>query len=166
LLPRARALEYGISLGLTAGVATLLGVIAGTGHIGWAPAAALFVIRPAQDMQRLRSIGRVVSVTVGALVAVGLLHARGRDRTGCNRRRGGAGGTHGSRWYVTPGFSTFIVIMMLVTPDDSTAAEQWRFWERVSWTAIGVALAYIFGLLMPRILHRRNIPGAVDAGPG
>jgi hypothetical protein len=56
----------------------------------------------------------------------------------------GAAGTHGSRWYVTPFFTTSLVLVMLLYGNPTLANEQWRFTER------GVGLAYLFGLVLPR----------------
>jgi hypothetical protein len=157
LLESERALAYGISLGLAAGIATLLTEVAGIDHPGWAPAAALFVMRPSADMQRLRSVGRVVSVTIGALVALALAHWQPPDVVvglAAVAALAGAAGTRGSRWYVTPAFSTFVVIMMLLASDYTAAAAEWRFTERVGWTLVGVGLAYLFGLGLPRLAKR------------
>ncbi|HVT42042.1 MAG TPA: FUSC family protein, partial [Acidimicrobiales bacterium] len=75
LLAAARARAYGLSLGLTAASAAWIGIAIHTDHVGWAPAAALFVMRPSEDMQRLRSVGRVVSVALGGLAAIAFLRA-------------------------------------------------------------------------------------------
>ena len=58
---------------MAASVATAVGIAIHTDHVGWAPAAALFVMRPAKDMQELRSVGRVISVVLGALAAIAFL---------------------------------------------------------------------------------------------
>ena len=159
LLPSAMAAPYGLRLGLAAGVATAIGIAIHTDHVGWAPAAALFVMRPTEEMQKLRSVGRLVSVLVGALAAVAFL------RLGPSTELvaalavlaiAGAAGTRGSRWYVTPLFTTFLVLVMLLYSEPTVANEQWRFAERVGETALGVGLAYVFGLLMPRLLRRRT----------
>jgi uncharacterized membrane protein YccC len=77
-----------------------------------------------------------------------------------------AGGTRGSRWYVTPVFSTYIVIMLLLASDYSAAAAQWRFFERLGWTLVGVGLAYVFGLALPVVerLGRRGRRAASTTG--
>lgn len=66
----------------------------------------------------------------------------------------GSPGTPDSRWYVSPAFSTFLVILMLLVSDYSAATAHWRFAERFGWTAVGAALAYLFGPLIPRLLER------------
>ncbi|MGH3929514.1 MAG: hypothetical protein ACRDTF_06005, partial [Pseudonocardiaceae bacterium] len=56
-----------------------------------------------------------------------------------------------SRWYVTPTFTTFMVFLLLLSADPSQAAG--RFGERLGETFLGVTLAYVFGLLFPRVSH-------------
>jgi hypothetical protein len=70
LLPAQLARRYGVLLGLAAASATAIGITIHTDHVGWAPAAALFVMRPTKEMQVLRSVGRVWSVLLGATAAV------------------------------------------------------------------------------------------------
>jgi Fusaric acid resistance protein-like len=155
LLPSALAARYGIRLGLAAGVATAVGIAIHTDHVGWAPAAALFVMRPSKDMQQLRSIGRVVSVIVGGLAALAFLHVNPSSELMAALAVlaiAGAAGTRGSRWYVTPIFSTWLVLVMLLFASPTSANEQWRFNERVGETILGVGLAYFFGLLLPRLV--------------
>jgi hypothetical protein len=50
-----------------------------------------------------------------------------------------AAGTHGSRWYVTPAFTTFLVFLLLLwsAPEDAAS----RFGERVGETLLGVGIA-------------------------
>jgi hypothetical protein len=167
LLPRARAHQYGLCMGLAAATAAAIGIAINTDHIGWAPAAALFVMRPSEEMQKLRSVGRVLSVVVGALAAVAFLRASpalGWYAVVAVAALAGAGGTSGSRWYVTAAFTTFLVLLMLLYADPTVAAEQWRVAERVGETALGVGLAFVFGLLVPELLDRvrtaRGGPGA------
>jgi hypothetical protein len=135
------------------------GLVVHTDHVGWAPAAALFVMRPTEDMHELRSVGRVVSVLLGALAAVALLRLTPSSELVAVlavAAIGGAAGTRGSRWYVTPFFTTCLVLVMQLYADPTVANEQWRFAARVGETVLGVGLAYVFGLLVPRLLRRRN----------
>lgn len=151
------AARYGLRLGLAAAVATAIGIAIHTDHVGWAPAAALFVRRPTKEMQELRSVGRVVSVLLGALVAVAFLRLTPSSELVAVLAVlavlaiAGAAGTHGSRWYVTPFFTTTLVLVMLLYATPTVANEQWRFAERVGETVLGVGLAYVFGLLLPRL---------------
>jgi len=161
LLPSAMAAPYGIRLGLAAGVATAVGVAIHTDHVGWAPAAALFVMRPTKEMQELRSIGRLVSVLLGALAAVAFLRLTPTSELVAALAIlaiAGAAGTRAGRWYVTPFFTTTLVLVMLLSATPTVANEQWRFAERVGETVLGVGLAYVFGLLLPRLraVKKRN----------
>ena len=65
-------LSYGIRLGAAGATAAAIGFALGFDHVGWACAAALLVMRPSAEMQRLRSVGRVVAVTAGAAAAAGI----------------------------------------------------------------------------------------------
>ncbi len=157
--------DYGIRLGLAAAVATAIGFAIHTDHVGWIAGACLFVMRPAVDMQQLRSLGRVASVFAGALAAVALLHWHPGDvvlaaTTLC--ALAGAAATRGSRWYVTPLFTTFLVIQLLLVSEYSAAVAQWRFWERVGLTVAGVGIAYLFGLVLPRLPIWRRLVETKD----
>ena len=124
-------------------------------HVGWATAAAMLVMRPSADMQRLRSVGRVVSVVVGALAAAGLALLTTAPvwySVAILLVLAGVAATRPSRWYVTPAFTTFIAISMLLYSNPSDA--QARFNERVGETLLGVAFAYFFGLLVPAATDR------------
>ena len=114
-------------------------------------------MRPSEEMQKLRSVGHVVSVVAGALAAVAFLRASpalGWYAVAAVAAIAGAGGTSRSRWYVTATFTTFLVLVMLLYADPSVANEQWRLAERVGETGLGVGLAYLFGLFVPRLVER------------
>jgi Fusaric acid resistance protein-like len=154
LMGKPQAREYGVRLGLAAAVATAIGFGIHTDHVGWIAGATLFVMRPASDMQELRSWGRVASVVAGSLAAVALLHYHPDDSLLAATTLAaltGVAATRESRWYVTPFFTTFLVIQLLLVSNYSAAAAHWRFWERVDLTAAGVAIAYLFGLVLPRL---------------
>src|SRR5262249_37651263 len=113
LMSREAALRYGARLGLAAASAAAISYASGTDHPGWAPAAVLFIMRPQDEMQQLRSWGRVISVFIGGLVGAWLLSLDPSDAVlalsvvvalAC------AAATHASRWYVSPLFTTFLVI--------------------------------------------------------
>ena len=70
---------------------------------------------------------------------------------GGHRRRGE---TRTSRWYVTSLFTTFLVIVLLAQAGPNEAVR--GFDERVAETALGVAIAYVFGMLVPTIRERRG----------
>jgi hypothetical protein len=156
-------LEYGLRLGAAGATAAAIGFLLDLEHVGWACAAALLVMRPAPEMQRLRSVGRILSVAIGALAAIGLVRA---DPTGAVYSLAtvvavaAAGGTHRSRWYVTPAFTTFLVFLLLLYSRPQDAAS--RFNERVLETLLGVGLAYAFGLGLPALARRRKTTDATD----
>ena len=108
-------------------------------------------------MQELRSWGRVVSVFIGGLIAACLLSPSPSDTAlalSLVAALACAAATRASRWYITPLLTTFLVILLLLVSDYSAAAAHWRFAERFGWTVVGAALAYLFGLLLPRLLDR------------
>jgi hypothetical protein len=157
LMSRDAALRYGARLGLAAASAVALSYAVGTDHPGWAPAAVLFIMRPQEQMHQLRSWGRVISVFVGGLIGAWLLSfdpPYGVLALSLVSALACSAATHGSRWYVSPLFSTFLVILLLLVSDYSAAAAHWRFAERFGWTVVGAGLAYLFGLLLPRLLQR------------
>jgi hypothetical protein len=148
-------IPYGVRLGLAGASAATIGFALDFDHVGWATAAAMLVMRPSADMQRLRSVGRVVSVIAGALAAAGLAYATtqpGWYSLAILLVLAGVAATRPSRWYVTPAFTTFIAISLLVYANPHVA--QSRFNERVGETVLGVALAYVFGLVVPAVTDR------------
>ena len=66
----------------------------------------------------------------------------------------GAAGTHRSRWYVTPAFTTFLVFLLLLYAHPESAAS--RFNERLLETLLGVGLAHAYGLALPALVRRRH----------
>ena len=120
-------LGYGLRLGLAGATAAAVGFALGLDHVGWACAAALLVMRPAREMQQLRSVGRLASVLVGALLAIALLHSdpgAGWLAAAVFAAIGGASAT-ASSWYVTPAFTTFLVFLVLLYSSPQDAG--WRF---------------------------------------
>lgn len=148
-------LWYGLRLGAAGAMAAAVGFALDLGHVGWATAAAMLVMRPSKEMQRIRSIGRLVSVALGALlgglvvrldppnVVYAVLVVLALAAAAATRR---------SRWYVTSAFTTFLVFLLLLYADPSQVEH--RFDERVLETGLGVALAYVFGLLLPALWER------------
>jgi hypothetical protein len=159
LLPRGFAVEYGLLLGLAGATSALIGLLIHTDHVGWAPAAAYFVMRPAPEMQKLRSVGRIASVFVGALAGVAFVRGAPPDAAislFAVALIAGAGAMHESRWYVTPAFGSALVLTMLLYQHPTIATEHWRFNERVGETVLGVGSAYFWGLVVPSLLRLRS----------
>ena len=71
-------------------------------------------------------------------------------------------GTRGSRRYLTPAFTTFAVFLLLLYGNARDA--EYRFLERLTETVLGVTLALIFGVLVPRLRDRRAPAVLVDDG--
>jgi Fusaric acid resistance protein-like len=148
-------LGYGVRLGLAAAICAGIGFALHFDHVGWATAAALLVMRPEAGVLTLRAVGRPVSVGVGAVVAIALLTLRAPDwliAVVVVLAVVAATATRGSRWYVTPAFTTFMVFLLLLAADPKQAPD--RFGERLGETLLGVAVALVFGLLVPLIARR------------
>jgi uncharacterized membrane protein YccC len=149
--------SYGVRLGAAGATASAIGFILDLEHVGWACAAALLVMRPSADMQRLRSAGRILAVAAGALAGAGLVRLHPPAvvySVAIIAVIASAGATHRSRWYVTSAFTTFLVFLLLLSSDPQTAAK--RFNERVLETLLGVAIAYFYGLALPALTRRRR----------
>lgn len=159
---RATMLGYGVRLGVAAALAYLVAAALGLDHAGWAPAACLLVARPSPDLLQSRGVGRVLAVCVGALAAALVLHLQPPDLGYALLTAGvlaACSGTRGSRWYITSAFTTFFVFLMLLL--DHPDQTRQKFDERVGETVLGVALAYLFGWLLPGLLRRRAAPAPV-----
>jgi uncharacterized membrane protein YccC len=157
LPPRRAMLDYGLRLGLAAGLAAAIGFALDLEHVGWAPAACLLVARPEPDLLRARGIGRLASVVVGALLASLLAEAHlpyAVSAACVVVAIAAAAATLGSRWYVTSTFTTFLVLLLLLLGNPGQA--QSRFNERVGETVRGVGLAYLFGWALPVVRDARR----------
>jgi len=115
------------------------------------------VMRPASQMQRLRSVGRILAVAVGAVAAVAFVRLTppaAAYSIAVVAAVAAAAATHASRWYVTAAFTTFLVFLLLLFADPDTAGS--RFSQRIGETLLGVGLAYAFGLALPALTQRRE----------
>ena len=157
---RAEMLRYGFRIGSAAGIAFLIAAGLRYDHPGWAPAACLLVARPQVDLLRLRGLGRIVSVAVGALVAE-LAIRIGPPNLGYALLviavLVGASATVGSRWYISSAFSTCLVFLTLVHGHQTEAGA--KFDERLVETIIGVALAVVFAWGVPVLTSRLRPAG-------
>lgn len=100
-------------------------------------------------------MGRVVAVILGALAAALMLRIappNGVYAAIAVLVVASAAATAGSRWYITSGFTTFFVFLMLLfdRPGETTQ----KFNERVGETILGVGLAYLFGWALPWLIRR------------
>jgi uncharacterized membrane protein YccC len=164
LMSKAQARLYSILLALTAATTATLGFATHVEHVGWIVGAALLVMRPSQEMQEIRSIGRLVAVLLGAFTASVLL-AIGVSTWVIAVVASAAivcmAATHSSRWYFTAAFTTFLIFWMLLYQQTGSGQIEHRFFERVLETVAGVAIAYFLGLLVPKLLasvSRRQAP--------
>ncbi|MDF2507214.1 MAG: hypothetical protein K0Q52_1073 [Microbacterium sp.] len=153
-VPRRRAmLVYGLLLGTAAAIAAAMGFLLDLEHVGWATAAVLLVMRPVRGQLIARSIGRAISVLVGALAAAAFaLLAPGDLLIGMviGVVVGALCASQESRWYVAPGFTTFIALTFILV--SSSGAPGARFLERAGETLLGVGLALFFGAAVPSLL--------------
>lgn len=150
-------LGYGVRLGAAGATAAAIGFLLDLEHVGWACAAALLVMRPTAEMQRLRSVGRIIAVAIGALAAIALVRltpAAWVYSLAAIAALAAGGATHRSRWYVTPAFTTFLVFLLLLYSRLQDAAS--RFSERLLETVLGVGIAYVFGLALPVLAQRQR----------
>ena len=155
-IPRQTSIRYGIVYGIAAAVAAAVPLLLGWEHVGWVAGATLFVMRPSWKTQELRMWGRLVSVAVGALAASVILAVSPPVWLAALLVASAlisAGATQGSRWYITPAFTTFIVFFVLLFVEHNQGDIQFRFNERILETLIGVGIAALFGLIARRIVR-------------
>jgi hypothetical protein len=159
LLGMRAARDYGVRLGLAAAVGTAIGLHYGADHTGWIVGSTLLVMRPSEEMLHLRGAGRALSVFAGGVIAAWLLTL---DLSPVAIAIVGAGAivamaaTNASRWYVTPAFTTFLILWSLLHDQATAENIKFRFSERVIETLLGIGIAYFFGLLVPTLLRRRT----------
>jgi uncharacterized membrane protein YccC len=154
--PRPVMVEYGIRLGLAGGLCVGIGFAFDLDHKGWATAACLLVMRPTAEMTRLRGVGRATSVSLGALAACTAALVDASNAVVALTvvvALTGLAATRPSRWYITGGFTTYIVLSLMVYGAPEQAGS--RFTERVVETVIGVGAAVLFGIAVPALRSRR-----------
>ena len=162
------SLDYGIRLGLAGAIAAGIGFAVHLGHVGWACAACLLVMRPVPDMVRSRGRDRVLDIIVGSTVATVVVLFLPAPLLAATLLIAltAMSATRGSPLYVTPAFTTCIVFLMLLygSPQDA----EFRFLERLLETLLGVALALVFGVAVPwarrRLMARRGPAGGAAGG--
>lgn len=150
-------IPYGVLVGLVGLVTATIGFLLDLDHVGWACAAALLVMRPDARLQQWRTVGRFVSVLVGASAAAGLVELGAGPwavAAAVALALVAAAATRGSRWYILPTFTTFLVILMLSYPDSVQATG--RLTERVSETVLGLVVAAVVGIGGSALLRARQ----------
>ncbi|MEN0139560.1 MAG: FUSC family protein [Rhodococcus sp. (in: high G+C Gram-positive bacteria)] len=152
----AITLGYGVRLGAAGATAAAIGFALDLEHVGWACAAALLVMRPDTEEQITRMAGRIASMLVGGTAAVLVVGANPDPwvyAVAVVAVVAAAAATHRSRWYVASTFTTFLVFVLLLYSDPGQA--EFRFAERLSETALGVAIAFVFGIAVPAVGRAR-----------
>ena len=137
---------YSVTYALAAMVSSAIPFAAGWQHVGWVAGSTLFVMRPTLEMTDFRSLWRAVSVFVGAAAAAILLSLDMSAWVAAvvvTLVVAVASATRGSRWYITPGFLTFIVFFVLLYGKTGDGAIAGRFEERVGEVLLGIAIACI-----------------------
>ena len=153
-----QARTWGLMLGGAAGTATLVGELASFSHVGWAPTAALLVMRPQRDLLTMRGTGRVIATFTGAVAAAGGVALAPRATLlacAVGLVLVATIATRTSRWYVASAGTSYLVLTMLLYGAPG-AAVQSTFWGRVGAAFVGVGLAYVFGVLVPKALAARS----------
>ncbi|HYP73507.1 MAG TPA: FUSC family protein [Microbacterium sp.] len=161
----AETLTYGILLGLAGATAASIAYWLGLEHVGWPTGAALLVMRPARDQLVFRSVGRSISVLVGAFAAAGLAALNAGSvvtAIAVALVLAALAATQASRWYVAPGFTSFIALTLIMQTSDSPPAV--RFTERVLETVLGIAVALFFGAVVPGFIRLRGRARARRSG--
>jgi hypothetical protein len=154
--PAGILLDYGVRLGVTGALSAGLALALGLDHPGWAPTAALMVSRPAPALSRQRDLGRACAVLVGSAAAVTLAAVHPASwliAVLCAAAVAAMTGTTGSRWYIATGFTTFVVLSLLLVESPGTG--RWWFNERLGANLIGIAVAYVLMSVVPNLRERR-----------
>ncbi|GAC67649.1 FUSC family protein [Gordonia soli] len=157
--PVLPGIGYGVRVALVGAITASAGFALDLDHVGWACAAALLVIRPDRNLQEWRTVGRFISVFVGALTAAAIVDIAPPAAVIAAAlvvALAAAAATRGSRWYILPTFTTFLVILLLAYPDVGEA--QSRLLERLGETVFGLAVAAIVGLARPALVARVRRP--------
>jgi hypothetical protein len=120
-------------LGLAAATAVSIALIFDFSSRGWTAAAALLVMRPLADMVRLRGVGRALATIFGVVVATAVL-----------------------RLGLSPA-ATGTAVLILYGNADAEAVRD-TSWTRVEQNVIGAGIALFYGLLVPSLARRTNVP--------
>lgn len=149
---------YPACLAAAAGIGLALGFLLDLRHVAWAAAAALFIMRPQPEVLVTRAWGRVLATFAGVLGAA-LVYHRGVAEIGLAviavATISAMVATRSSRWYVTSAGTGLVVL--LLSGVSSTKDFEVTLDDRLIGTAIGAALAVVFGIFVPRLAaHTRT----------
>ena len=147
-LPSARM--YGILFAAAAGIGLALGYLLNLVHVGWAAAAAMFIMRPDPGLLASRALGRTVA-TLAGVVAAGLLLHRGPTEVVLAivtvATVSAMVAVRTSRWYITGAGGALIVL--LISGVSGIHEFKVSFAERLLETALGAGLALTLGVAIP-----------------
>ena len=145
---------YAALFAAAAGIGLTLGYLLDFAHVAWAAAAGMFIMRPDPHLLASRALGRALATLAGVLAA-GLIVRRGPTEIGLALIVVGAVSAmiavRTSRWYVAPGATA--VVVLLASGVASRNAFAVSFVDRLLETAIGAALALLFGVAVPYTLR-------------
>jgi uncharacterized membrane protein YccC len=130
----------------------------------------MFTMRPEPGLLASRAVGRVVATFAG-VIAAGLIIRRGPTELALAiilvAAISAMVAVRTSRWYVAPAGSALIVLLLSGTL--SRNAFEVSFAERLVETAIGTALALLFGVAIPFVLELiargRAVKPTLDSPP-
>ena len=155
-----RARFYGLLLASAVSIALALGYAFDLGHLGWAPAAVVFVMRPQRDLLTARGAGRVLATLAGVVFAWLVVRQEPSELLLAAAVVGAVAAvlaTRASRWYVTPaGTVTLVMLLVGTTMPDMLA---YTLTERLRDTLLGMGLGLRLrrrGAVHAREVHKRR----------
>ncbi len=148
---------YAICFALALGIALALGFILDLQHVAWGAAAAAFIMRPDPGLLASRALGRILATFIGVCLAAVFFHqglAEAALAAITVLTVSAMIATRTSAWYVMSAGSGLLVLLM--SGISSTQQFELSFHDRLVETAIGAALAMLFGVITPRLLQGRG----------
>jgi uncharacterized membrane protein len=149
---------YALLYAAAAALGLMIGFAFGFEHVAWSAAAAVFIMRPQPELSLSRAVGRVVGTYAGVLLAA-LLGGHGLDRLAFAvvvAAIGTAIGLRTSRWYITPGFTALVVVLV-------AGVGRVHDFDVVFVDRLGAAIALPFGVFVPDVIARRRFAGGLRA---
>jgi hypothetical protein len=154
---------YAVSFALAGAIGLVIGLWLDLVHVAWSAGAALLIMRPAPGQTRGRAVQRIVATFAGITLAVGIAAFGPSDlaiAVVVALAIAGVVATRGSDWYVTSAGTG--LIGLLLSSLSGTDALTSTYQERLLETAIGAALAILFGLVVPELIARRSRARSFD----